>query len=320
MDPKNKRARGLACALFLGLFLCGCATSPQTRLLLEDRPDIPPRVELTGVPFFPQQQYHCGPAALAAVINYQGGAVIPDQIAERIYVPELKGSLQVEIVAAARQYDLLPVKLDGRMESLLRELDAGNPVFMLQNLAIDLFPVWHYEVLIGYDFESREMILRSGTSRRTTRSMVTFEKTWQRADYWALVLVPPERIPSTARAGDFLEAAIGVEQVGRMDVARRAYATAAARWPDNLLAHSGLGNTAYALGDYAAAEAAYREALERAPDKAAIWNNLAYALAQLGRHDASMRAIEQALALEPGDENFLQSYEELESWPRATRN
>jgi hypothetical protein len=310
-----KRARNLACALFIALFLGGCATSPQTRLLLDDPPAVPRQVELTGVPFFPQQEYHCGPAALAAIINYRGGSVIPEQIAEKIYVPELKGSLQVEVVAAARQYDLLPVKLDGRMESLLRELDAGNPVFVLQNLAIDLYPVWHYEVLVGYDFETRDMILRSGTHRRLTRSFAKFEKTWQRAGHWALVLVPPDTIPVTASASAYLDAAIGMEQVGQIAGARLAYQTALGRWPDNLLAYSGSGNTAYALGDYAGAESAYRAALEREPGNAALWNNLAYALAQLGRRDASMQAIGRALELEPENDNFMQSYQELESWP-----
>jgi len=289
----------------------GCATSPQTRLLLDHPPDLPPRVELTGVPFFPQQEYHCGPAALAAIINFRGGAVIPDQIAEQIYVPELKGSLQVEIVAAARQYDLLPVKLDGRLESLLRELAAGNPVFVLQNLAIDLYPMWHYEILIGYDLETRKMILRSGTSERITRSIATFEKTWQRAGYWALVLVPPDSIPATARAGNFLDAAIGMEQVGRTAIARTAYQTAAGRWPDNLLAYSGLGNTSYALGDYASAAAAYRAAIEQAPEKAAIWNNLAYALAAQGLREDSLAAIRHAIELEPENPNFTDSFTEL---------
>jgi hypothetical protein len=104
----------------LSIYLGGCASSPQTRLLLNEPPDIPSRVELAEVPFYPQQEFHCGPAALAGVMNYRGVEVVPDQIAELVYVPDLKGSLQVEVVAATRQFDLLPVKLDGRLESLLR--------------------------------------------------------------------------------------------------------------------------------------------------------------------------------------------------------
>ena len=311
----NRRTGPLACALFFSIYLGGCATSPQTRSLLEDPPDIPPRVELTEVPFFPQLEYHCGPAALASVILYQGIAAAPDQIADMIYVPELKGSLQVEVVAATRQFDLLPVQLDGRLDSVLREVAGGNPVFVLQNLGLDLFPVWHYEIVIGYDLDQREMILRSGTNRRIGRSFALFEKTWQRAGYWALAVVPADSIPATARADAYLDAVIGMEQVGRVDSAHVAYTTASRRWPDSLLAHTGLGNTAYARGDYTAAESAYRTALELDPDRSEIWNNLAYALAQLGRHEASMEAIQRALELDPDNENFRDSLTELANWP-----
>jgi hypothetical protein len=307
-----QRAFRPVCASLLCLFFSACATSPQTRLLLDDPPaDIPARVELVAVPFYPQQEYHCGPASLAAIVNYRGQEASPAQIAEMIYVPELKGSLQVEVVAAARQFDLLPVELDGSMESLLREVAAGNPVFVLQNLAIDLYPFWHYEILIGYDFETRDMILRSGTYRRITRSFAKFEKTWQRAGYWALVLVPPDTLPATAGADAYLDAAVGMEQVGKTAGANRAYATALERWPDNLLAYSGLGNTAYALGDYAGAETAYRAALEIDADSAPIWNNLAYALAAQGRRADSLGAIRRALEIDPGNANFAASLDEL---------
>lgn len=314
MSFTDTRACLAACAFFLLLAAGGCATSPQTRLLLDDPPDIPPRVELTEVPFFPQQEYHCGPAALASVINYRGIDARPEQIAKLVYVPELKGSLQIEIVAATRQFDLLPVRLDGSLRSLLLELAAGNPVFVLQNLALDIYPLWHYEVVIGYDFERRHMILRSGLNRRITRSFALFEKTWQRAGHWALVPVGADSIPVSASAGSYLDAAIGMEQVGRTATARQAYDSARRRWPDNPLAHSGYANSAYAMGEFGAAEAAYRAALEIDAQRAGIWNNLAYALAQLRRHEAALDAIRRALELDPDNTDFHDSFEELTSW------
>lgn len=314
MNFDGKRARLVACALFLLAYLGGCATSPQTRLLLDNPPDIPPRVELTEVPFFPQQQYHCGPSSLASVINYRGTPVEPDQIAQMIYVPGLKGSLQVEVEAATRQFDMLPVQLDGKLESLIRELAAGNPVFVLQNLGLDSVPVWHYEVVVGYDFVERIVVLRSGVNARVLRSFALFEKTWQRADHWALVVVPVDSIPVTAGADAYLRAVTGMEEVGKIESANHAYATALRRWPDNLLANTGLGNSYYAMGEFVAAETSYRAALQIDPQKAEVWNNLAYALAQLGRHESSMDAIARALELDPGNQNFKNSYDELSNW------
>ena len=309
-----KRVRLVACALGLLGYLGGCATSPQTRLLLDNPPDIPQRVELTEVPFFPQQQYHCGPSSLASIINYRGTPVEPEQIAQMIYVPELKGSLQIEVEAATRQFEMLPVQLDGKLESLMRELAAGNPIFVLQNLGLDSVPVWHYEVVVGYDFAEGIVILRSGVNARVLRSFALFEKTWQRADHWALAVVSVDSIPVTASADAYLDAVMGMEQVGRIESANHAYATALRRWPENLLAHTGLGNSYYAMGEFVAAETAYRSALMIDPRKAEVWNNLAYVLAELGRHESSMDAIDRALELDPDNQNFKDSYNELVNW------
>ena len=309
-----KRASLLAGALlFLG-YLGGCASTPQTSLLLDNPPDIPAQVELTEVPFFTQQKYHCGPSSLASIVNYRGTPVEPEQIAQMIYVPELKGSLQIEVEAAVRRFELLPVRLDGTLDAILRELAAGNPVFVLQNLGLESIPVWHYEVVVGYDLTAGEMILRSGVHARVLRSFALFEQTWQRANHWALVIVSVDTVPVTSSADNYLDAVIGMEQVGKLDSANHAYATAVHRWPGNLLAHTGQGNSAYAMGEFVAAEKAYRAALLIDAQKAEVWNNLAYVLAQLGQHESSMGAISRALELDPDNQNFKDSYDELANW------
>ena len=230
-----------------------------------------------------------------------------------VYVPGLKGSLRAEIAAATRQLGFLAVELDGQLESLLREVDAGNPVFVLRNLGYDAYPIWHYEILVGYDLERQELILRSGLDRRITRSFGIFEQTWQRADHWALVVTSPDAIPASASPESFLAAVVDMEQVGQAALARAGYATAIERWPDNVLARLGLGNASYALGDYAAAASAYRSALEYEPGNAALWNNLAYALARLGDRQGSIDAIGKALELDPDNPEYLDSRTELEN-------
>ncbi|MDO9217501.1 MAG: hypothetical protein Q7U14_09505, partial [Lacisediminimonas sp.] len=64
------------CMLLLGL--AGCAT-PQVRQLDQRWPaNLPAVVQIRDVPFFPQEQYHCGPAALAMVAQTAGVPVLPD--------------------------------------------------------------------------------------------------------------------------------------------------------------------------------------------------------------------------------------------------
>ena len=301
-------------ALVVTLAVAACATPPQSLELQRNPPPIALATELEQVPFYPQQQYHCGPAALAAVLNYRGSDLSPEAIAERVFVPGLEGSLQVEIVAATRRYGYLPVKLDGSLESLLQELEAGNPVFVLQNLALSYYPRWHYEVVIGYDLERQRMILRSGVNRRITREFATFERTWRRAGYWALVIVDAASVPATATVDAYLQAVIGMEQVGELEIARLGYETAAQRWPGSSLALGGLGNASYALGQYADAEAAYLDALAIESGNAEIWNNLAYARAQLGKRELSMQAIARARELDPANPAYLDSQRELLGW------
>ena len=97
--------RRLAGVFLICGLLAGCATPPQTRQLLTTRPaGLPLTAELTATPFFPQQRYQCGPAALATVLGAHGRAVIPEQLVDAVYVPALQGSLPEEISATARRY------------------------------------------------------------------------------------------------------------------------------------------------------------------------------------------------------------------------
>ncbi len=310
--PRPDRAWIRPGAFFLLISLLGaCATPRQTLELRDSPPDIALSRELVDTPFFPQTEYHCGPAALASLFKHHGIEVQPDDIAGKVYTPGLKGSLQIEMDAASRLYGMLPVRHDGRLESILREIYAGNPVLVMQNLGLDSIPFWHYAIVVGYDLQTRTLVLRSGTDRRLLRPFANFERTWQRAGYWARVITPPHEIPATATAETYLEAVIAFEQTGKLEDASRGYQTAISRWPDHIIAYMGLGNTAFALERYGESEQAYRTLLELSPETAEAWNNLAYALARQGRKRDSLAAIEKAIELSPEDANFLHSRTEI---------
>ncbi|MEY6433868.1 PA2778 family cysteine peptidase, partial [Thioalkalicoccus limnaeus] len=171
----------LAC---LALAVTGCARTPLISEHLPDR-DAPSNVELHEVAFFPQDDFQCGPAALATVLAWSGQAVTPEELVPRVYLPARQGSLQPEIRATARYYDRLAYELDPRLTALLTELAAGHPVLVLQNLGIWRWPVWHYAVVVGFDAERQQVILRSGTTERQVLSARRFLMSWARADAWA---------------------------------------------------------------------------------------------------------------------------------------
>lgn len=293
----SSKTRRLAGFLFLAA-LGGCALFPQS-FALRDRPpaDIPPRAELVATPFFPQEDYFCGPAALAMVLNAAGRSVAPESLVDQVYVPARKGSFQVEMLAAARRNGLLALELAPRLEDVLRELAAGTPVIVLQNLGFSWFPTWHYAVAVGYDLKQGDIVLRSGTRERTSLPFPAFEFTWQDGKHWAMVVVPPDRLPATADEARYAAAAAALERLGHAREARTAFRTMLSRWPRSLAAAMGLGNTSYALGELAAAEAALRQAAQDHPDSAAAFNNLAVILAERGRYQEALESAERAIGL-----------------------
>lgn len=281
--------------LFAAL-LSGCAT--QTRSLLSQTPSaLPRRAELGATPFFPQERYQCGPAALAMSLASADIAVTPEKLVPQVYVPQREGSLPPEMLAAGRRNGALSMTIPPRLDALLTEIAAGNPVIVLQNLSLQWFPLWHYAVVIGYDLDQAEIVLRSGTTERLTLPLSTFEHTWARSDYWGMVTLPAGRLPVTAQESAAVDALVAYEKNVDPARARNSYAAALKRWPHNLTLQLGYGNTAYAAGDRVLAAAAFRRATEDHPDSAPAFNNLATALADLRQFGPARHAAETAIAL-----------------------
>lgn len=293
------RAGFFVAALGALLGLGGCISLPQSEALREAPPrGIPPRVELTEVPFHRQDDFLCGPASLAMVFNAAGVEADVESVTPLVYLPGRQGSLQAEMLGATRRSGLLAYTLAPRLEDLLRELAAGTPVVVLLNLSLKLAPVWHYAVVVGYDLDKREVIVRSAGRRRDEWSFAFLEFFWQDSNYWSMLALAPGRVPASAREGEFAAAVAALERAGRPREAREAYRALLARWPDNPVGLIGLGNVEYALKDLAGAERAFRRASETQPASAAALNNLAHVLAELGRLAEAESVARRAVALE----------------------
>jgi tetratricopeptide (TPR) repeat protein len=278
--------------------LCALAacTTPDVAGLRE-RPDgVPQRAEVGGVPFHPQRQQYCGPAALATVLGWSGSAVSQDALATEMFTPGRDGTLGHDLIGAARRHGRLAVPV-ADLPALLAEVAAGHPVLVLQNLGLAWYPRWHFAVAIGYDLTINELALRSGEERRRVVSLDTFSRTWARAERWALVVLPPDRLPATGDEAAVTTAAAGLERAGRWHEAATAYDAVLQRWPGSLPALIGRGNARYAAGDLDGAAAAYRAALERHPGAAVAWNNLADVLAAQGARDEALIAARRAFDL-----------------------
>ena len=296
----RRRAVRLGGALLLAGLLAACAV--QTRALRESTPpDLAAAVELTETPFFAQTAYQCGPAALATALGAAGLPASPEALVAEVFLPARTGSLQIEMIAGARRHGAVATRLPRRLEALLREVRAGHPVVVLQNLGLAWYPAWHYAVLVGYDVAAGEVILRSGATRRASLPMRTFEHTWTRAGAWAFVALPPGKLPREADEAALVEASVGFERAAAPMQATTAYRAALQRWPDNLTLAMGLGNSLHAAGELRAAAATFQAAAQR-HGSAPAFINLAQSLLDLGDADAALHAARAAAAL--GDTAF----------------
>ena len=290
----------LFAALAAAFCLGGCISLPQSEALRASPPaGLPQRVELTQVPFHAQNDFLCGPASLAMVFNAAGvSAASVESLTPMVYLPGRQGSLQAEMLGATRRTGLVAYALAPKLEDVLREVAAGTPVVVLLNLALKLVPVWHYAVIVGYDLDKREVIVRSAKRARDEWSFAFLEYFWQESDYWSMLALAPGQVPATAREADFAAAVAALEQAGRRVEARESYRALLARWPGNLVGLVGLGNVEYTLKDMAAAERAFRRASEAHPQSDIALNNLAHVLALLGRLADAEAAARTAVALE----------------------
>lgn len=283
----------LAWSLALLALFAGCAV--QTAALRSSPPEgLPPSVELSGAPFFPQTEWMCGPAALATALGAAGIDTMPEVLTREVFVPAREGSLQLEMLAGARRHGAVATRIPGTLAALLREVAAGHVVVVLQNLGLSFVPRWHYAVVVSYDLGAGELLMRSGTTRRDRIAMRTFEHTWARSGHWAFVVLPPGQWPVTAQVPAVVEAAVGFERVATPAQALRVYGSARERWPHDLTLAIGEGTAAYALGDGRRAVDLFRAAGERHGSGAA-WINLSRVLAEQGDRAGALAAAERAL-------------------------
>jgi hypothetical protein len=273
----------------------GCASHSPLLPRYVSENTLPPAIKLTQTPFFPQTAYQCGPAALATALQSAGVSVLPQDLVGQVYVPERKGSFQVELIATARRYGIVPYPVTPTLSGLLQELHGGRPVLVMQNLGLRSLSVWHYAVVIGFDTATDQMILRSGVEANKLMKTRRFLTTWQGADKWGLVMLQPGELPAIPDRDTYVQSIAALEALGQYKAALQSYQAALQKWPADPAAMLGLGNVYYALEQLDEADAAYRKLLNIMPNHAIALNNLAQVLADRGCFKAALTTIESAL-------------------------
>jgi hypothetical protein len=253
-------------------------------------------VDLDDTPFFAQTENQCGPAALATVLGASGVEVTPEELTPLVYLPGRRGSLQIEMLAAPRQYARIGYRIDPELDAVLAEVAAGRPVLILHNYGIPLLPRWHYAVVVGYDGTRDRILLRSGKVRRQELSAANFMRAWDNADRWGMVLLRPGELPHSPDKDRYLQAAADFERVASPRDAQSTFEVATKQWPAEPVAWVGLGTARYRSSELQSAATSYRTALQLDSAQAAARNNLAMTLLDLGCPQAARAEMDRITA------------------------
>jgi len=264
--------------LLISLFLGGCAsvTKQSDALLSTHQHAFKSSAQVSGVPFINQKVGQCGPATLTMAMNWAEKLITVDEVLPQVYTPGMKGSFQMDMITTARRQGLLAIPISG-LNDVLTEVDRGHPVIVFENLALSWLPQWHYAIVFGYDLKNKTLLMHSGPEKNKKSDFREFEKSWRLADYWGLVVLPPNELSATASELEHAKAAVAFEQIGKPEIAATAYQTMLTRWPQSLSALVGMGNWEYMQGHLAKSIKYFKRASLEHPNSEAARHNLAVA-------------------------------------------
>lgn len=250
--------RGLLAALCVGI-LAGCAGEWPP---LADSMADTEHVRVAGVPFYPQDGFRCGPAAMAMVLNWSGLEIKPAALDGQFALP---ADPRKSLADSANRYGRLAYPIAGT-PAMLAELAAGHPVLVVQNLGVESQPLWNCVVAIGFDRRQDQVMVHGGDQAGKRMPLRVFERLWSDAGQWGLIVLKPGELPAAAHQPDYVKSAYALLRAGRYWEAVQAYDAALATWPADSDSLMGLGSSLYLLGDSLGAAEAYRAAALSASD------------------------------------------------------
>ena len=192
------RAAGvfIFCGLILASLVAGCSARQygSNALSADSHPEIPKQVRddrnyVQDVPFYPGEEYQCGPSVLAGALNYLGYDIKPEDISEEIYLHGIKGTLNIDMISFARRFeDLTVLESRGDITFLKENLSLGHPLIVFVDLGIWSIRKGHYMLVVGYDDSREGVIVYSGADRDKLIRYEDLMRIWKRGGYWTMRL------------------------------------------------------------------------------------------------------------------------------------
>ena len=121
-----------------------------------------------------------------------------DEITRELYIPSLRGTLNLDLEFYARRRGFQARSFEGTLTRVKDELRRGRPLIVFQDLGAALggmapggaWSIPHFAVLLGYDDRARTVVQHSGTTAYHLLSYAQFERTWAARRGWTLLITP----------------------------------------------------------------------------------------------------------------------------------
>src|SRR5471030_274913 len=147
------------------------------------------------VPYLPQTDALCGGAAAAMVFRYWGDAHADAQEFAALVDRRAGGIANDALTGAVRMRGWRTGRIDGSLDALAARVHDGQPVIVLLP---DRGDRYHYVVVTGVSADAIVVHDPAWGPSRTIRA-ADFERAWQAARFWSLLILPPAGSTSDVR-------------------------------------------------------------------------------------------------------------------------
>jgi hypothetical protein len=153
-----------------------------------------------AVPFYPGEDLQCGPASLAALLRFWGIDRGPDEIAGRIHLRDLKGTLPLDMETytqeVTRDGDVRGTVIRDRPEILREEISVGRPLLIFVDLGYWVWHKGHFMLVVGFDDRKEAIVANSGRESGKIIPARPLWRQWRKTGFWAIRMAPiPPQIP-----------------------------------------------------------------------------------------------------------------------------
>jgi tetratricopeptide (TPR) repeat protein len=253
---------------------------------------------LENVPSVAQIAYQCGPAALESVIRYWGGSAKADSIGKTLYESGTRGVFNFSLAHYVKTIGFWSeIHEEPGDEGLKQWLRRGIPPIVMLDSGTLWARTYHFVVLKGFDDRQGIFYANTGVLETQAFDYREFKRRWKKADYWSLIVSPPEKVNWELDETQSIEIALIFEKNGNLNQAKRWVESVLRKNPKSLTAKFNLANIYSKSNRPEQAKTIYQELLYKNPSRSEISNENIQSwlyLAEEGRYEDALNVIAMA--------------------------